>query len=472
VFLPDSDPQRAEIPAAPDLDALLADYQGRSVETIAEVFEPSAENIEANRVSFQLSNGAQVTVLPKPTRGERVWGQMSIRMGNLESLSGLDGIPQGTIQMLTRGSEQFSRQAIRDELDELRSSMRIGGSRNATVSIESQRDRVVDVLAIIEDVLKNPTFPQNELDELRRQTLTALDEQRDEPTAVASYLLRRQLNRYPKDHPLYSPSWSEQREWANAVTRDQLVEHHRTHFGMGPETTISFVGDVDVEALRQALEKAFGEWTPQVPHQRIVPAFVATDGDTVTEQMPDKANAMFIGQQTLPIGSDHPDYPALMLAGELLGGGFLNSRLADRIRDQEGLSYSVGGRFQASDLDPRASFLSYAMFAPDNRARLVEVMFEELNRVIDEGFDEDEIDAVRAGYLEELELRRSSDSGLNRLLNTNLYLGRDLFYWSEFEAALLGLDAQAVNAAVRRHLDPETWLSVVVGDFDQTDSDE
>lgn len=467
VFLPDSQPERAEIPSEPDLETLLADYQGREVEVIEEVFEPSAENIEANRVNFTLSNGAKVTVLPKPTRGQRVWGQITLRMGNLESLSGLGNIPIGTTQMLTRGSDQFSRQAIRDELDKLRSSMSIGGGQRTSVFIESQRNQLGYVLAIVEDVLKNPTFPESEIEELRRQTLTSIDQQRDEPASVASYLLGRHLNPYPKDHPLYSPSWTEQVERTEAITRDDLVAYHASHFGMGPETTISFVGDVDVEALRDSLETAFGQWTADVAYERVEPIYTATQGDVLIEQMPDKANAMFIGLQNLVLRSDDPDYPALMLAGELLGGGFLNSRLADRIRDQEGLSYGVGGRFQASDLNEQASFLAYAMFAPENRGRLVEVMFEELNKAVDEGFGEAELNAVRAGYLKELELRRSSDQALNGLLNTNLYLDRDLFYWSRFEEAIQALSADQVTEIVRRHLDPEQWLNVTVGDFDK-----
>lgn len=466
IFLPDSRPERAEIPAAPSLETLLADYQGREMETIEEVFEPSAENIEANRVSFTLSNGAKVTVLPKLTRGQRVWGQITLRMGNLESLTGLGGIPENTTRMLNRGSDQYSRQAIRDELDKLRSSMSIGGSQRTTVSIESQRNQLEAVLAIVEDVLKNPVFPESELEELRRQTLTSIDQQRDEPTSVASYVLRRHLDDYPKDHPSYSPSWEEQAERVQAITRDDLVAYHASHFGMGPETTISFVGDVDVDALKATLERAFGDWTAEVPFERIKPNYRATEGDALVELMPDKANAMFIGLQSLPIGSDHPDYPALMLVGELLGGGFLNSRLADRIRDQEGLSYGVGGRFEASDLDQQGSFVSFAMFAPQNRDRLVEVMFEELNKVIDEGFSQEEVEAVRAGYLKELELGRSSDPALNGLLNTNLYLGRDLFYWSRFEEALKALDADEITQAARRHLKPDQWLSVTVGDFE------
>lgn len=472
IFLPDSRPERAEIPAAPSLETLLADYQGREIETIEEVFEPSAENIEANRVSFTLSNGAKVTVLPKLTRGQRVWGRITLRMGNLESLTGLGDIPQNTTRMLTRGSDQYSRQAIRDELDKLRSSMSIGGGQRTTVSIESQRNQLEAVLAIVEDVLKNPTFPESELEELRRQTLTAIDQQRDEPTSVASYLLRRHLDDYPKDHPSYSPSWEEQAERVQAIARDDLVAHHASHFGMGPQTTISFVGDVDVDALKVTLERAFGDWTAEVPFERIKPNYSATQGETLVELMPDKANAMFIGLQSLPIGSDHPDYPALMLVGELLGGGFLNSRLADRIRDQEGLSYGVGGRFEASDLDQQGSFVSFAMFAPQNRDRLVEVMFEELNKVIDDGFSQEEIEAVRAGYLKELELGRSSDPALNGLLNTNLYLDRDLFYWSRFEEALKALDADEVTQAARRHLKPDQWFSVTVGDFEAKEDSE
>lgn len=467
VFLPDSQPERAEIPSEPDLETLLADYQGREVEVIEVVFEPSAENIEANRVNFTLSNGAKVTVLPKPTRGQRVWGQITLRMGNLESLSGLGNIPNVTTQMLTRGSDQFSRQAIRDEIDKLRSSMRIGGGQRTSVFVESQRNQLGQVLAIVEDVLKNPTFPDSEIEELRRQTLTSIDQQRDEPTAVASYLLGRHLNDYPKDHPLYSPSWTEQAERMEAITRDALVSHHASHFGMGPETTISFVGDVDVEALRNTLEAAFGQWSAHVEYQRLEPIYMATEGDVLVETMPDKANAMFIGLQSMPLRSDHPDYPALMLVGELLGGGFLNSRLADRIRDQEGLSYGVGGYFQASDLNEDASFVAFAMFAPENRDRLVEVVFQELNKVIDEGFGEEELNAVRAGYLKELELRRSSDQALNGLLNTNLYLDRDLFYWSRFEEAIQALSADQVTEIVRRHLDPSQWLNVTVGDFDK-----
>ena len=467
IFLPDSQPQRAEIPVAPELEVLLANYQGREVEAVAEVFEPSAENIEANRVSFTLSNGAKVTVLPKPTRGQRVWGQITLRTGNLESLSGLGSIPQMTTAMLTRGSENYSRQDIRDEVDKLRSSMGISGAERITVSLESQRDRLEPLMAIIEDVLKNPVFPQNELDELKRQRLTGIEQQRDEPSAVANQAISRHLNPYSDTHPDYTPSWEEQVERIEAVEVTDLRAFHQSHFGMGPQTTISFVGDIDVNQLKLILEEAFGEWDSAVPYEVIAPTYTQTDGEILNEQMPDKANAMMLGIQTIPMRSDHPDYPALKLAGEMLGGGFLNSRLADRIRDQEGLSYGVGGRIQASDLFESGTFFAYAMFAPQNRDRLISVVFEELNRVLDEGFSQEEMEAVRSGYLKELELQRSSDRALTGLLNQNLFLDRDLYYWSNFEEALQNLTVEEVNEATRRYLDPEALLMATAGDFEK-----
>jgi zinc protease len=470
IFLPDSQPERAEIPKAPELASLLEGYEGREVDEVTEVFEPTAHNIETNRVSFTLSNGAKVTVLPRATRGQRVWGQITLRTGNLQSLSNLGSTPGMTSAMLTRGSQKYSRQAIRDEVDKLRSSMRIGGDQRITVSLESQRDRLDALLDIVEDVLKHPTFPEDELDELKRQSLTGIEQQRDEPSAVANQAISRHLNPYPPSHPDYTPSWDEQIERVQSIDRADLVAFHQSHYGAGPQTTISFVGDVDVEQLKTRLEATFGNWNSSVSYELIEPLFSETRGGRLTEQMPDKANAMMLGIQTIPMRTDHPDYPALKLAGEMLGGGFLNSRLADRIRDQEGLSYGVGGQVQASDLFESGTFFAYAMFAPQNRDRLIEVVFEELNKVLVDGFSQDEMEAVRSGYLKELELQRSSDRALTSLLNQNLFLDRDLYYWASFEQALQALSVEDVNRATRQHLDPETLLIVTAGDFNLEDT--
>ncbi|MEE4295190.1 MAG: pitrilysin family protein [Wenzhouxiangella sp.] len=465
-FIPESRPPRAEIPQAPDLDVLLADYTGREDRVMGEVFDPSPENIEERLIRFELSNGTKVALLPKQTRGERVFGRITMRTGNLESLTGLGAVPGMTAGMLSRGTENMTREAIRDRISELQSSLGVGGAATVSASMETQRDQLSAVLDVAEEMLMRPTFPADELDELKRQQLTALDESRDDPAAVAGQMLGRHFNTYREDHPSYAPDWEEQAERIMSVESDQLANFHRTHYGFGPGSTISFVGDFDPDQLRAELEDRFGQWSSPTPFARIDRTHTPIDSASLTAQLDDKANAVLIGRTTFPMNDEHPDYPAISLAGHLIGGGFLNSRLADRIRDQEGLSYGVGGGFGASSLDEVASFQAYAMFAPENRDRLIEVMTEELNRVIEEGFDADEMEAGRRGYLQQREIQRSNDASLAGMINSNLYLGRDMFHQARFEEALSALSVDDVNEAVRRHFDPDQISTAIAGDFD------
>ena len=103
-------------------------------------------------------------------------------------------------------------------------------------------------------------------------------------------------------------------------------------------------------------------------------------------ETPDKANAIFFAGMQLPVRDDDPDYPALVLGNYMLGGGFLNSRLAVRVRQKEGLSYGVGSQFNASSLDKVGNFMVYAIYAPQNLGKLEAAIDEEVRRAISTGF--------------------------------------------------------------------------------------
>ncbi len=468
-FIPDSEPKRAEIPDAPDLEPLLADYTGREDRAAGEAFDPTPDNIEDRVVRFELSNGTRVALLPKSTRGNRVHGQMSMRMGNLDSLTNLGIVPGMTASLLNRGTENRSRQDIRDELDELRSTLSLGGGNVVTARIESRRDSLDGVIDLLEDMLKQPVFPERELSELRRQRLDALDEQRDEPGAVANRLLGRHFNVHPPEHPDYVPDFDESEARIRAVERDQLVDFHRSHYGFGPGTTISFVGDFDADEVREHLEQRFGDWSAEIAFERIGSEHVDIEPAQLEAQLDDKASAVFIARQNFPMNDEHPDYPAIRLAGHLMGGGFLSSRLANRIRDDEGLSYAIGGGFSAHSIDERGSFQAFAMYAPENRDRLVEVMYEEFEKVIAEGFETEEFEAGRRGWLQQMAIRRSDDGNLAGALSGGLYLERDMFHEADFEDRVRGLTVEEVNEAVRRHFDPSRISYATAGDFEVDD---
>jgi zinc protease len=160
-----------------------------------------------------------------------------------------------------------------------------------------------------------------------------------------------------------------------------------------------------------------------------------------------------------------PDYPALILAGYMLGGGFLNSRLARKIRVEEGLSYGVGGGFGAHPVDPVGQFSASAIYAPENAAALETAFDEVLTEVLRDGFTDDELRTAKQGWLEGRQMGRAQDSGLAGALSQAEYFGRTLIFDAELEDRVRSMTLNEVNRAIRARLDPSKITIVRAGDF-------
>ena len=184
-----------------------------------------------------------------------------------------------------------------------------------------------------------------------------------------------------------------------------------------------------------------------------------------TLQAPDKANAFFYARMGLPLRDDHPDVPLLTLANYIIGEGFLNSRLATRIRQKEGLSYGVGS-FLHWDRDvPASEFGAYAIYAPQNRAKVETAFKEEIARVLKEGFSAEEVKAASGALLQSRRLGRAQDAGLAGLLADYMRLDRTMAFSAASDAAIASATPETLLAALRRHIDPSNLTLVFAGDF-------
>jgi zinc protease len=179
---------------------------------------------------------------------------------------------------------------------------------------------------------------------------------------------------------------------------------------------------------------------------------------------PDKANAVLRGGLNIEMRDDHPDYPALVLGNFLLGGSS-TARIQTRVREKEGLSYSSYSSFSASAFDPVAGFRVSAIFAPQNRLRVERSIREEIERARRDGFSAAEVEAGRRGLLEARRLARTRDAQLADRLASHLYVGRTFAWDDALDRRIAALDAAAVRAALRRHLDPSRLSVIAAGDF-------
>ena len=169
----------------------------------------------------------------------------------------------------------------------------------------------------------------------------------------------------------------------------------------------------------------------------------------------------------LQLRDDDADYPALLMGNYMLGGGFLNSRLAVRIRQKEGLSYGVGSFLQADAWDKVGSFGSFAIYNPENSAKLLAAYREELNKMITEGFTEQELKDAVSGFLQSRNVSRSQDRELVGRLSNYLFLNRTMQWDADLEKKIAALTTAQVNAAMKKWINPANITIVEAGDFNK-----
>ncbi len=464
-FVPTDQATRVEISEAPSADTLLQDYVGGDAITAGEAFDPSPANIDARTRTWSLANGTRVALLDKSTRGQAVQLRLTLRLGDDDSLRGQADAGAMVASMLMRGTDGLDRGAIARRLVTLKSSLRISGSAsNVSIAATTDRDNVAALLDLISTLLRAPTFPQTEFEQLRNQARTAIRSSMSEPGAVASEAMQQHFNRWPSDHPYYAPGFEEQLARLDALDLTAVRAFHQAFYGAGDSATLAMIGDVDADALRAQLDTLFGDWTTPVPFVRIAQPYHAVAATRGTLLTPDKPNAVLLAQLALQIDQDDADYPALVLGDAILGGGSMKSRLADRIRQREGLSYGVGSSFNASALDEAGSFSAYAIAAPANIGKVETALREELQRLIDDGIPDAEFADALDGMLRARQTARANDGELITLLSANLYLGRSLAYSAAFEERLRAVTPAQVQAAMAKHVRPEALTVFIGGD--------
>jgi zinc protease len=460
MFLPTKEPDRAEIPPVPDVSAMLKDYRGSGAISQGEDFNPAPANIEARVQRRVLPGGMKLALLPKKTRGGTVVAQLSLRWGDEETKTGRAAACGITSSMLMRGTQKHSREQLRNQFDRLKAQVHVGGDGG---SIETVRENLPETLRLMAEVLRAPSFPADEFEQLRRSSLTSIDAQRSDPGALAGLALSRHLNPYPPGHWLYNATLDERSARLKALSLDDVRKCHADFYGAS-HSELAVVGDFEPESIAQLAQELFGDWKSPQTYARIpLKVADAQPFDSIINT-PDKANAVLRAGVLLRLRDDDPDYPALLLGNYLLGGSS-DSRLTRRIREKEGLSYSVGSFLSADSFSERGSFGVFAIYAPQNRTRVETAIAEEIRRALAEGFSKEEIESGKKGLLQARQLARTNDENLADRLAFYLSLGRTFSWDEELERRIAALTPREVVEAMRRRLDPAKLSTVKAGDF-------
>ena len=220
---------------------------------------------------------------------------------------------------------------------------------------------------------------------------------------------------------------------------------------------------MDPAAAQKPATELLGSWnTAGVPAYRR--RFKAVEAINEKIETPDKANAEFLAGERFQMSQNDPDYPAIVLASYMFGEP-ITSRISDRIRNREGLSYGVRSSLSVPSEGDSALFSAMAIANPGNMPKVEAYFKEELAKALKDGFTAEETAAAKKAYLDARMVGRSQDAALLNLLAQREQQGRTMKWDEQLEQKIQALTPQQINDAFRKYIDPAALSIVKAGDF-------
>ena len=469
-FIPTDKSERVEILHPEGVAEMVASYKGKVAMDVGEDFDVDYDNIQ-NRLDSGIlpKSGIEYGFISKANRGETVTLSFAIRSGNVDDYMN-KGVTAGFVaSLLNKGTQSRSRQDIEDALSAISSSVGFSG-RNGLVyaSISSTKEHLPSALEIMTDMLKNPKFDISELDKIKTQRLAGLESSASDPQFLAVQRMRQINQVHSKGHPNYFPNIDEQIAMIKDVSIERIQSFYDNYYGISDNASLVIIGSMDVDMVKTYFEDNFSDFKSDKPFSEIKNPHkqnVAANENIIT---PDKKNAFTIGMLSAKTTEVDKDNAALQIAGIIFGGGFLNSRVATRLRQQDGISYGAGAQVSI-DSDPddkNSNLIIYAIYAPMNADKVQIGFKEELERFIVDGITQEELDSALNGWIQGQTVSRAKDNELSSLINNNLYFDRDMSFQASLESQVSALTVEKVNAVIKKYFKSlDQWTVVNGGDF-------
>lgn len=363
--------------------------------------------------------------------------------------------------MRTGGSAAYPAEALNPLLENKAASVETSvGFLSSSASLNVLKEDFDSVLPVLIDLLRNPLFPQEQIDLAKTQQRSAISRRNDDVSAITDREFRKLI---------YGAGsvYTRGTEYAtiDAVTRDDMVEFHKRGF-VGRNMTVSVIGDFNARDMRRSIERAFAP----------IPAGSKQALDLPKVDYTFKAGVNFIAkrdvnQSNILLGHigglrNNPDYAALQMMNEILSGGSFSGRLMQEVRTNKGYAYGVGGAYQSSILYPGQFFVSLST-ASASTADAIRATIGEIRKMQDAPVTEAEVSEARERILNSLVFRYESRADvLNERVSYNYYgLPADLF--DRYIEDLRKVTVADVQRVARKYLRPDAMQILVVGHPDE-----
>jgi zinc protease len=405
-----------------------------------------------------LTNGLRVILLPAhkvPTFNM----QMVVLSGGLSDKTDYHGLASFTATLLREGTAKRSSKDIAEQVDAIGATLGANSGLSTMTSVVNASglienlDQTLDLFA---DVIRNPTFPQAEVDKYKTRTLAQLQFQR----SIPQFLAQEQFNKaiYGANHPasLVSPP----AESIKKLTSKDMADFHSTYYRPN-NAILAIVGDVTMKEIMPKLEKYFGDWAKgEVPATSIPPAPAQADARIFLIDRPGSVQTV-LQLGTLGIERTSPDYFAVLLADRVLGGG-PSGRLFLNLREDKGYTYGAYSNFGGSKF--RGTWVSSSEVRTDVTEGAMKEFMYELNRLRNEPVSAEELDNAKRAIIGSFALSLEQPTTLLQNIITQKLYNLPADYWDTYPQKVSAITAADVQAAAQKYIDLGHLQVVAVGD--------
>jgi zinc protease len=383
-----------------------------------------------------------------------------VKAGSYLAREGEEGLAELTGYLMARGgTASWTAEELDERLDFLAAHLNSGiGETHGSVSLNLLSKDLAEGLDIMREVLATPRFQEDRLS-LRKQQMVQQMEQRNDHVASIEARERRFLafgesfwiNRLPT-----APS-------VKNISRADLQRFHRQT--IHPRNFVVAVsGDFDRDEMVSRLERLFGDWPFEGESSPLIPTntVFATPGVYVVNKDVNQGRVSVI----LPgIKRDNPDFFAVTVMNDILGGGGFTSRIVNRVRSDEGLAYSAGSQFPGGVHFPAtftASFQTQSRLVP----YATSIVLEEMRRIAAAAPDADELSVARTSFVESLPRAFATRARIASVFAEDELTGRyaaDPDYWQKYRANIEKVGEEDVLRVARKYLTSDNLVVLVVG---------
>ena len=404
-----------------------------------------------------LANGATVLVQETAFSPAVTFG-VSFRAGSLYEPDDLIGLSWLVGRVIDRGTATRSADAIAEALDDRGVSLRVSTNRHLmTVSCTCLAEDFSDVLALVADIARNPVFPQDQLEKRRAEVISRIRQDQDNPAVRAAEALQSLL--YGADHPYGRPAKGTV-DTIERARREDLVAYHAQRFAPA-SLVVVVVGDVNAPQVIDRVGRALDGWSAPTPRERAVPPVpAATSRRQADIEIPGKSQSD-IAYGFTTIDRLDPRFYAFWVMNNILGQFGLGGRLAENIRERQGMAYYAFSAFDPS-LGP-GPLVIRAGVDPKNVQRAVAAIDAEVGTLGRDGPTERELVESRQYLIGSLPRMLETNESITTFLQTAEFFGLGLDFDRRLPSILQAVTMEEVRAAAADVLHPERATLAVAG---------